>query len=189
MFVDTAFINGNPESVIPVAWINYLSFQLCETVGVKALGGALTGKLNLVSGYALSPLDISHWPSLGLEVDQPHLDYSPRVSLECKGVCSEPHDSTGWLSFCRLSDSVTPFNATVSQWFLDRRQLLHHLISCIVCNWTALLAFLPLFQVVDKSMSFREISSVVFFFVKVSVELSCVMSLAKQNVSLVHMFW
>jgi len=38
--------------------INYLLLQLCETVSVKVPGGALTGKLNLRSGYTLSPLDI-----------------------------------------------------------------------------------------------------------------------------------
>jgi len=27
---------------------------------VKVLGGALTGKLNLISGYTLNPLDINH---------------------------------------------------------------------------------------------------------------------------------
>ena len=63
--VDSAFINSNPESVIPVAQINYLLFQLCETV--KVLGGDLTGKLNLITGYTLNHLDINHWPSLGLE--------------------------------------------------------------------------------------------------------------------------
>ena len=47
------------ESVIPVTWINYL-FQLCEIVSVKVLGRALTGKLNLTSGYTLNRLDINH---------------------------------------------------------------------------------------------------------------------------------
>jgi len=58
-FVDSAFINGNPASVIPVAGINYLFIQLCETVLVKVLGRALTGKLNLISGYTLHPSDIN----------------------------------------------------------------------------------------------------------------------------------
>jgi len=46
--------------VIPVACINYLLFQICKTVSVKVLGRALTGKLNLRSGYTLNPLDINH---------------------------------------------------------------------------------------------------------------------------------
>ena len=49
--------------------LSYLVFQLHETVSVKVLGGALTGKLNLMSGYTLNPLDVNHWPSLGLAVD------------------------------------------------------------------------------------------------------------------------
>jgi len=60
-FVDSAFINGNPESVIPVAWINYLLFHLWETVSVKVLGEAPTGKLSLISGYTLNSLDINRW--------------------------------------------------------------------------------------------------------------------------------
>jgi len=39
--------------------LNKLPFQLCETVSVKVLGGVLTGKLNLISGYTLNPLDIN----------------------------------------------------------------------------------------------------------------------------------
>jgi len=40
--------------------LSYLVFQLHETVSVKVLGGALTGKLNLMSGYTLNPLDVNH---------------------------------------------------------------------------------------------------------------------------------
>jgi len=58
-FVDSAFINDNLKSVIPVAGKNYLWFQLCETVSVKLLGRALTGKMDLISGDTLSPLDIN----------------------------------------------------------------------------------------------------------------------------------
>jgi len=36
-----------------------------------------------------------------------------REDLEHKGVCSEPHDLMGGLSFCLLSDSFTSFKATV----------------------------------------------------------------------------
>ena len=46
---------------------------------------------------------------------QPLLDSSLRESLECKGVFSEPHDSTGGLSFCHLPDSFSPLNATVEE--------------------------------------------------------------------------
>jgi len=66
------------ESVISVAWINYLLFQLCKTVSVKVLGGALTGKMNLLSGYTLNTLDINRWPSLGLGVDPA----APRLASE-----------------------------------------------------------------------------------------------------------
>jgi len=44
-----------------------------------------------------------------------HLDSPLRESLEHKCVCSEPCDSTGGLSFCHLSDSLTAFKATWPQ--------------------------------------------------------------------------
>jgi len=40
-----------------------------RNVSVKVLRRALTGKLNLISGYMLNPLDVNHWPSLGLGAD------------------------------------------------------------------------------------------------------------------------
>jgi len=53
-------------------------FQLCKTVSVKVLGGALTGKLNLRSGYTLNPLDLNRWPSMVQGVDPA----APRLSSE-----------------------------------------------------------------------------------------------------------
>jgi len=39
IFVDSAFINGNPESVIPVALINYLLLNFAKLFQWKSLEG------------------------------------------------------------------------------------------------------------------------------------------------------
>ena len=80
--------------MITVAWINYLLFQLCKIVSVKVLGGALTRKLNLISGYTIIPLDIKRWPSLGLGADPA----TPRLSSEREFRMQGGLLCTSWLN-------------------------------------------------------------------------------------------
>ena len=96
--------------MIPVAWINYLVFQLFETNSVKVLGGALTGKLNLMSGYTLNPLDMNRWRSLGLAVDPA----TPRLLSEGRQSALNLMTQRESFPFATYQTPSPPFNTTVA---------------------------------------------------------------------------
>ena len=52
----------------------------------------------LISGYIPNPLDINHWPSLGLGVDPAAPRLLSEKEFRKQGFHSEPRDSTGGLS-------------------------------------------------------------------------------------------
>jgi len=71
-FVDSEFINGNSESVITVAWINYLLFQLCKTVSVSPWKGS--GRLVEYQTPLTPPLTRQSMTPQAIKEDTQHID-------------------------------------------------------------------------------------------------------------------